>query len=110
MNNKNLILATVLLIPLTASACPGQGGGDAPYGHRLERLNKELQLSPEQKTKMEAIFKEQHEKFQAIHEESHKRIKEVLTPEQLKKWEEMKEENMEKHKQMMEQHHPQQKP
>ncbi len=109
MNRKILILATALLLPLTASACPEQGGGDVPYGHRLERLNTELQLSPEQKTKMETIFKEQHEKFRAIHEESHKRIKEVLTPEQVKKWEQMNEEHQEKHKEMMEQH-KQQKP
>lgn len=106
MNKKILILATALLLPLTVFANPDQGG-DAPYGHRLERLNKELQLSPEQKTKLEAIFKEQHEKFRAIHEESHKRIKEILTPEQVTKWSEMKEQHEEKHKQMMEQHHPQ---
>lgn len=106
MIKKILILAIALLLPLTVSAYSGEGD-DAPYDHRLERLNTELQLSPEQKTKLEAIFKEQHEKFRAIHEESHKRIKEVLTPEQVTKWENMKEQHQEKHKKMMEKHHPQ---
>ena len=109
MNRKILILSTALILPLPVFAFSGEGGHEAPPHHKLEHLNKELQLNDEQKTKLEAIFKEQHEKFQAIHEESHQRIKEVLTPEQITKWEEMQKQHQERHKQMMEKHH-QQKP
>lgn len=102
MNRKILILASALLLPLTAAALPEEGGYDAPVDHKLEHLSKELQLSAEQKTKLETIFKEQHEKFRAIHEESHNRIKEVLNPEQITKWEQMKKQHQEKRRKMME--------
>lgn len=104
MNKKVLIVASALLLPLSAFAFPGEGNYDTPPEHKLDHMSKELLLSPEQKTKLEAIFKEQHEKFRAIHEESHNRLKEVLTPEQLTKWEEMKKQHREKHEKMMEGH------
>ncbi len=93
---KHLILAALLALPLTAFAYPSENDYGQPVDHKLEHLNKMLQLSPEQKTKLEAIFKEQHDKFRAIHEESHSRMKEVLTPEQMQKMDEMRKQHQDK--------------
>lgn len=106
MNKKTLLLATALSLPLTVFARQGMEGHEALPHHRLERLEKELQLSPEQKAKLEVIFKEQHDKFQAIHDESHSRIKEVLSPEQITKWEKMKQQQQEKRREKMQQRQP----
>ncbi|MDT4289287.1 periplasmic heavy metal sensor [Methylomonas sp. MO1] len=92
---KNLFLAIVLALPLTAFAYPSENDYGQPVDHKLEHLNKLLQLSPEQKTKLEAIFKEQHEKFRAIHEESHSRMKEVLSPEQMQKMDDLRKQHQE---------------
>lgn len=92
---KNLFLAAILALPLTASAYPSENDYGQPVDHKLEHLNKLLQLSPEQKTKLEAIFKEQHEKFRAIHEESHSRMKEVLSPEQMQKMDDLRKQHQE---------------
>jgi Spy/CpxP family protein refolding chaperone len=104
MNKKILILAAALILPMTASAFPSDGNYDTPPEHKLDHMSKELLLSPEQKTKLEAIFKEQHEKFRAIHEESHNRLKEVLNAEQLAKWEQMKKQHQDKRREMMKEH------
>lgn len=95
MNKKLLILAAMLILPLTTVyADPFQSGH---HGHHLERLSKELSLDAEQKAKVETIFKEEHEKFRALHEEAHNKIKEVLTAEQSAKWEKIISEHKEKH-------------
>ena len=96
MNKKIPILAGALLLPLTASAFTGESGYSIGAAHNLDNLSKELQLSADQKSKLEAIFKEQHEKFRAIHEESHNRIKQVLNAEQTEKWEQLKKQHQEK--------------
>lgn len=92
---KILFIAAILALPLTAFAYPGENDYGQPVDHKLEHLNKLLQLSPEQKTKLEAIFKEQHEKFRAIHEESHSRMKEVLSPEQMQKMDDLRKQHQE---------------
>ncbi|PKD39350.1 hypothetical protein CWO84_16705 [Methylomonas sp. Kb3] len=92
---KNLFLAIILALPLTAVAYPSENDYGQPVDHKLEHLNKLLQLSPEQKAKLEAIFKEQHEKFRAIHEESHSRMKEVLSPEQMQKMDDLRKQHQE---------------
>ena len=97
MNKKIITLALALALPLTVAAFPG-GNGDFE-GHRanrVERLTKNLDLTPEQKTKVEAIFKEQDEKFKIIHEETQKRLQEVLTKEQMTKMDDMKKQRHEK--------------
>ena len=97
MNKKIITLALALALPLTVAAFHG-GNGDFE-GHRanrVERLTKNLDLTPEQKTKVEAIFKEQDEKFKIIHEETQKRLQEVLTKEQLTKFDELKKQRHEK--------------
>lgn len=99
MNTKMILLASVLSLPFTAFA--DMGNHEAPPHHRLERLEKELQLNAEQKAKLEVIFNEQHEKYRAIHDETHARVKEVLTPEQNDKWQAMQQQRMEKRREKM---------
>jgi periplasmic protein CpxP/Spy len=99
MNKKIIILALAFALPLTASAFPGDKGDfEGHHAKRVERLTKELNLTPEQTPKVEAIFKEEHEKIKVIHEESQKRLQEVLTKEQMTKMDEMKKQHREKWK------------
>ena len=97
-----LTLVTAILPSLTAVAAPGENGDEAASDRKLEHLSKELQLSADQKAKLEAIFNEKHEKFRAIREESQNRIKEVLSAEQLTVWDAMKKRRHEKHHKMIE--------
>ena len=91
MNKKIITLALALALPLTVTAFPGDKGGfEGHHANRVERLTNSLDLTPEQKTKVEAIFKEQEEKFKIIHEETQKRLQEVLTKEQMTKMDDMK--------------------
>ncbi len=89
MNAKPLVLGLLLLTPGLASALT-----DTDYEsyreRRLERLSSELQLSADQKAKLEAIYNEKHEKIRAIREEAQNRIRELLTEEQLSKWNQLK--------------------
>lgn len=97
MNKTILALALALALPLTAAAFPGdEPGPDGHHGRRIERLTKELNLTAEQKTKVEALFKEQHEKFKAIRDETKTRLGTILSPEQMAKMEEMKKQRQEK--------------
>ena len=91
MNKKIITLALALALPLTVAAYPGDKGGfEGHHANRVERLTKNLDLTTEQKTKVEAIFKEQEEKLKIIHEETHKRLQEVLTKDQITKLDELK--------------------
>ena len=97
MNKKTIALALALALPLTAAAFPGDKGGfEGHYANRVERLTKNLDLTAEQKTKVEAIFKEQEGKFKIIHEETRKRLQEVLTKEQMTKFDELKKQRHDK--------------
>lgn len=101
MNNKSLILVSLLmLLPIAASATSGTEGA-ATTG--LERLEQDLALSDEQKAKLQAISKTQQEKLRAVQEESNARIKEVLTPDQFAKLESAKQQLLEKQREMMRQ-------
>lgn len=66
--------------------------------HMMTKLSRELNLSADQKTKVEAIFDGHHPKMMALHEEMrpkfevlkkevHAEIRTVLDPEQQKKFE-----------------------
>lgn len=97
MNNRTLSIALAFILPFTVAAAPGENV-DHPWhrGDRIERLSKELNLSAEQKAKLEAIFKERKEKFKAFREEVRKSIEALLTKEQLAKFEELKKQRHEK--------------
>lgn len=100
MNVKLISLVIALVLPLSAVAYPGGKGDHEHYrGKKIERLDKELGLSEDQKAKVEALFKEQGEKHKAIHKETQSRLKAILTPEQNAKLEEMKQRRLEKHQQ-----------
>jgi len=102
MNKKILTIAMALALPLTVAAMPGADKegyeGGYRHGNKMECLTKELDLTEEQKTKMDTLFKEQHEKYKTIHEETRTRMKEILTPEQMTKMDEMKKRHHEKWK------------
>ena len=103
MNKKIITLALALAFPLTVIAFPGDKGGfEGHHANRVERLTKSLDLTPEQKTKVEALFKEQEEKFKTIHEETQKRLQEVLTKQQMTKMDDMKKQHREKWKNKLE--------
>ncbi len=74
---------------------------------RIERMDRNLNLTAEQKDKVAAIFKENDAKtkaamdkakkeMDAIRDAGHKKVKTVLTPEQAKKFDEMKAEMQKK--------------
>lgn len=95
MIRKNLALAVVLSLPLVAfagSPAPGPGGKHPGPGGHMERMAKELNLTEEQKPKVESLMKEQHEKMKALHDETHEKLKQLLTQEQASKLDKMKEE------------------
>ncbi|NOT10710.1 MAG: hypothetical protein HOP23_02580 [Methylococcaceae bacterium] len=97
MNKKIITFALALALPLTVAAFPGDRGDfEGHHAHRIEHLTKSLNLNPEQKTKVEAIFKEQGEKLKVIHEATRARLQEVLTKEQMTKMDDMKKQRHEK--------------
>ena len=87
-----LKLFTLLILSILASSAQAASDNQysTPASHKLDHLAQVLQLSPEQKAKVDEIFKAQHEKFAAIHKESHDKVTALLTPEQAAKWEEMR--------------------
>lgn len=101
MNKKILTIALALSLPLAMTAYAG--GGDPGHfgkhrGERVERLSKELDLTAEQKAKLEAVFQQQAEKFKAMREETHRQMQEFLTPDQMAKLEELRKQRHEKWK------------
>ena len=56
-------MAIALALPLTVSAMPGEGtGSGGKHANRLDKMTKKLNLTEDQKTKLDLIFKEQHAK------------------------------------------------
>jgi len=117
MNRILAIMALSLLLTAgnTYAHCGKCGVGDAPkaagtdakmdmgamVAEKTEKLTKELNLTDDQKTKVQAILQEKMTKKQAIMDEKHKamdalheefktKLGAILTPEQMKTWEEMK--------------------
>jgi protein CpxP len=88
---KTLIAAaaSAVILPVVILAAPGHW---AKHGdHMIERMSEKLELTAEQKSQVEALFKEQHEKRKALHEETHARLTEILTNEQEAKLGQMRE-------------------
>ncbi|SDY04668.1 hypothetical protein [Nitrosomonas sp. Nm58] len=97
MNAKLIGMVVALAFPLTVAAYSGEKGDHEQYrAKKIERLDKELKLSEDQKVKIEALFKEQGEKYKAIHEETESRLQKILTPEQNTQFKEMKQRRHEK--------------
>jgi periplasmic protein CpxP/Spy len=97
MNKKLVSLALALALPLSAAAFPGDAGHfEGHRGDKVERLAKELNLSAEQKSKLEVIFKDQREKFSAIRQETRARMQQELNAEQMTKLDDLKKRRQEK--------------
>lgn len=79
----------------------------------MDKLDRELHLSAEQRTQIEAIFKEKHPQMLALHEEmrpkfealrgaTHEEVRKVLNPEQQQKFEELNKQREERRKKRLE--------
>ncbi len=98
MNAKLIGIAFALVFPLTVAANPGGHKGDYEQyrAKKIERLDKELSLTGDQKSQLETLFKQKGEKMKAIHEETQSQLQTILTPEQYSKLQELKQRRHEK--------------
>lgn len=94
MSKYLILLLTLAITPLAFAQSAN---------NPMQQLEKELGLTAEQKTKLEAISKQQQEKFRALQEEGNARIKEVLTVEQWGKLEALKQQIIAKQQEMLKQ-------
>ena len=86
-----------LLLPLTVTAFPGGGMGHGEKGvNRIERLAEKLDLTDDQKSKLEVVLKEQRAKQQVIRDETQERMGKILSNEQMEKMQDMKKRRQEK--------------
>lgn len=110
MNKVLAIVITALLLTSgnAQAHCGKCGVGDAPksdidtmLNEKTEMLTKKLNLTDDQKAKVQAILKEKmakkqeimdqkHNAMDALHEEFKAKLGAILTEEQMKNWEEMK--------------------
>ncbi|MDD5274026.1 MAG: hypothetical protein PHU14_15075 [Methylovulum sp.] len=105
---KKLLLSLLLALSIPLAVAGGMGGGmggmggpgmggpgmspadfKAHHAEKMAMMAKELGLTADQQSKVDAIFEQQRVKFQAVHEETKNHLKEVLTPDQFKKFETM---------------------
>jgi len=101
MNTKIISIALALTLPLTVAAFPGGEGGrdQARQANKVERLAQKLNLTAEQKTKMETIFKQRQQKFDAIRAETRTRMQDVLSSEQMTQLDQLKNQRKENRQQ-----------
>jgi len=104
---------------LAAGLAFAQSQGGAQLKERMDTLSKELNLTEDQKTKIEPILRDSGEKLRALRDEkqgdrrammkgareiqdqNEAKIADVLTPEQKTKWETVKKEQREKTREAM---------
>jgi Spy/CpxP family protein refolding chaperone len=87
--------ACAAVIPLAVHASPGDD--DWPSrAERMDRLSQRLDLSEEQRTRMEALFDEHRAQREVMRERMRARMAEVLTSEQRERMEEMRSQHREK--------------
>jgi Spy/CpxP family protein refolding chaperone len=98
---KKHLLSTVLMmiLPLSvmATEVPAVTTAHPKMGNKGEWLTKDLGLSAEQQTKVEAIFEQNRQKSKVLHDEMSAEIKAVLTPEQFAKMKEKHEKMRDAH-------------
>jgi Spy/CpxP family protein refolding chaperone len=115
-NWKQIIPIAVLCLGISgnmAQACPGGKGGGPGKGdfkeRKVEHLDSKLDLTDEQKTRVESILESKHSQAKTIFEESRPKmealrkstdteIRAILTPEQQVKFDKFALERQEKHK------------
>ncbi|MDD4913469.1 MAG: hypothetical protein PHW13_00355 [Methylococcales bacterium] len=90
MNKKMLFF--VVALPLLTPPATAMAGDSS----RMEYLSDELQLTADQKARLEAIFNEKHERYRAIREETQTRIRDVLSEEQLDAWNKLKKQSFDR--------------
>lgn len=80
------LAALVTVLPLNAAA---ERGPDMDFERRLNMMQEELNLSGDQRDKLEAIFAEHRRKMSEQRAATEKKVNEVLTDEQQKKLDDM---------------------
>jgi Spy/CpxP family protein refolding chaperone len=102
----SLLACTSISSAQTTNAVPSRGRGSVQQ--RVDRMNSELNLTPDQKTKVTALFEDEskkrqelrndtsipreqkREKGQAMLAEQDNKLKEILTPDQYEKWQKIR--------------------
>lgn len=113
--HKHSFIATLAILLAFASMssaqttnAPSRGSRRGTVEQRVERMNSELNLTADQKTKVTALFEDEskkrqelrtdtsltreqkREKGQALMADQDKKLKEILTPDQFKKYQEIR--------------------
>jgi Spy/CpxP family protein refolding chaperone len=100
MKKHLLSTALMMILPLSVMAAEAPNAATAAHpkmGNKGEWLTKDLGLSAEQQTKVEAIFEQNRQKSKVLHDEMSAEIKAVLTPEQFAKMKEKHEKMRDAH-------------
>jgi Spy/CpxP family protein refolding chaperone len=87
-NRKTLITGvTAIVLTFSTAAFAQRGEGKRDPQKMLDRqmsvMKEQLKLTPEQETKVRAIFEKSHAAMQAAREESHTQLTQVLSAEQM---------------------------
>jgi hypothetical protein len=88
MDKKILIFATILLCQSPALVAAASEAG-------MEYFGDDMQLTADQKSRLDEIFNDKHERYRVIREETQNRIRAVLTDKQLEKWTDLKKQDFE---------------
>ena len=107
MLRRSLIIAVLALTAVSAPAFAHEGHDGKGWDSKAytEKLTKDLNLTPDQASKIQAIMDQKHEHMKAKMDETHAAINAVLTPEQRTKYDAMKEEHKKKEKGEKGEHH-----
>ena len=81
--------AAAMAQPRPPGGPPGGPGGPGRGGGMLDRMAGELKLTPDQKSKIQAIFNDQRTKMEKLRAETDTKVKKVLTPAQQKQYADM---------------------
>ncbi|MBU58672.1 MAG: hypothetical protein CL543_07305 [Alcanivorax sp.] len=91
---------TLALVLLTGATLAGTAAAEPPRGPQPERMvehmSRQLDLTDDQRARLETIFEEQGEKMRDLRDETRQRIDGVLTEEQRAKAEQLREQRQEK--------------